>query len=374
MSRHGQPPTSTETMVKSLKGALESNLRLQSEIARRIRAVSEKKALNRRLASRVTSQMVSTWDEIDTLRTPPLSTVTSGPSKNSRKRKKDDSDDPQKYSAKKWDYDPYRKWTRRFFVDPESSTPEPNDDIVKRRKLEEDKFFLHTCPPWSKKEEKTLLLIISDKMKKANESIETIDFDQVASTLEKKMKTVDKKRPSTVQPRSGVDCRLRYADLTKSSPFTKEQSMKILEQVHLHNGAPSWPEVAASVERSTWQCLTAYMTKLSSGRPQPFTPEEDELLLKLIAAAGPQFALNTGIAADLTARFFPNRAPKQVLTRLNGSLVNPNFIRDVWSDEEERRLVLLMKVYRDTQFPITGAAVSQTYTSFNLCLVCQSIV
>lgn len=362
MSRHQNPSTNIENVVNSLGGALECNLRLQAELARRLQAIAQKKASNRRVASRVTSQIVSSWEEIDDLKTPSESTEAPVPPK---ERKKDNPAKTKKYSAKKWNYDPYRsKWTRRFFVDPEGSIPDPNDDITKRRKLEEDKFFYHTCPPWSKREEKTLLSIVADKVKESNESVEKLDFDQVATVLEKQMKTMEKNCPSTVKPRSGIDCRLKYADATKTPPFTKEQSMKVLEQVHLHNGTPSWEEIAADVDRSTWQCLTAYMTKLSSSRPQPFTPPEDELLLKIVAAAGPQYVLNTAVAADLAARFFPDRSAKQVLSRLNGSLVNPNNARDVWLDEEERRLVLCMKVYRDTQFPITGAAVCQSNTLF----------
>lgn len=352
--------TNNNATIKSIESAIECNLQLQTELARRLSMIAEKKASNRRLASRVTAQVVSTWNELDCLKTPP--DVTSVPKNTSSNRKKN-SDEPSNdskkiYVGKKWKFDPYRKWTRRFFVDPEGSIPEPNDDIVKRRKLEEGKFFFHTCPPWSKKEEQTLVSIVTNMMKKCEKSFEDLEFDQVASALEERMKTVDKNSPATAKPRSGVECRLKYADAVKKTPFTKAQSIKILEQVHLHNGAPSWPEVAAGVDRSTWECLTTYMTKLSSSRGQPFTPAEDELLLKIVAAAGPQFVLNTGIAADLAARFFPDRSPKQVLSRLNGSLVNPNFAREVWSDEEERRLVLLMKVYRDTQFPITGAVVS----------------
>ena len=363
MSRQQREKSANNIATKSIESAIECNLRLQTELARRLSVIAEKKAANRRLASRVTSQVVSTWNELDCLKTPPDSTFVK--KKTGKKRRKapeepssDSAETKKKYAGKKWKFDPYRKWTRRFFVDPEGSIPEPNDDVIKRRKLEEGKFFIHTCPPWSKKEEQTLVSIVTNMMKECKKSFEDLEFDQVATVLEERMKTVDKNRPTTVKPRSGVECRLKYADAIKKNPFTKAQSIKILEQVHLHNGAPSWPEVAAGVDRSAWECLTTYMTKLSSSRCQPFTPAEDELLLKIVAAAGPQFVLNTGVAADLAARFFPDRSPKQVLSRLNGSLVNPNFAREVWSDEEERRLVLLMKVYRDTQFPITGAVVS----------------
>jgi len=365
--------TSIEATVKSLESALESNLRLQAEIARRIQTIAHKKASNRRLASKITSQIVSTWDEVDTLRTPPVPEKL----KVRSKRKKDKTDEAaseteQKEVPKKWNYDPYRRWTRRYFVDPEGSIPAPNEDIVKRRKLEEDKFFYHTCPPWSKKEVQNLLVMVSNEIKQNDGGVDTLDFDKVALKLEERMKAVDRSRPPTVKPRSGADCRLKYADTRKQTPLTKEQSMKVLEKVHLHQGSPPWSEIAADVDRSAWQCLTAYMTKLSSSRSLPFTPPEDELLLKTVAAMGPQAVWNTGAAAELAVRFFPNRSPKQVLGRLNASLVNPNNAREIWSDEEERRLVLCMKVYRDTQFPITRAAVSYVILAINLLRVLTS--
>ena len=356
-----------EDTVKSLKGALESNLRLQGELARRIHEIAKRKASNRRLASRVTAQIVSTWDEIDTLQTPPEPIEP----KVRAKRKKKNADEEtsnnerKKYPAK-WNYDPYRKWTRRFFVDPDGSTPAPNEDTVKRRKLEGGKFFYHTSPPWSKKEVQTLLSIVSD-MAAETKGADNLDFHQVALVLEERMKIADKTRSLTVKPRSGEDCCLKYADMRKQPPFTKEESMAIIEQVHVHHGSPPWPEVARSIHRTAWQCLLAYRTKLTSSRSLPFTPSEDELLLKTVAAMGPQWVLNLGSAADLAARFFPERSPKQVLARMNASLVNPNNAREVWSDEEERRLVLCMKVYRDTQFPLMRAVVSIVLLLYLLC-------
>jgi hypothetical protein len=146
----------------------------------------------------------------------------------------------------------------------------------------------------------------------------------------------------------------------ENPPFTKDESMKILEQVHLHNGKPPWHDVAILLNRTAWQCLLAYQTELTNSRSSPWTREEDEVLLKYVAAMGPQWVLTLGSAADLCAHVLPNRSPKQILARANTTLVNPNFTHGIWSDEEERKLVLCMKVYRDTSNPITRAAVSAT--------------
>jgi hypothetical protein len=187
----------------------------------------------------------------------------------------------------------------------------------------------------------------------------SLDFAQVAHTLEERTKKVDKAKCPTARPRSADDCRLKYTETRrKDPPFAKEESLRILEQVHLHNGKPQWQDVATSLNHTPWQCLLAYQTKLTNSRSSPWTRSEDEVLLKYVAAMGPQWVLTLGSAADLCAQVLPNRSPKQVLARANTTLVNPNFIHDVWSDEEERELVLCMKVYRDTPNPIMRAAVS----------------
>jgi hypothetical protein len=358
--------TATATTVQSLEVALQSNLQLQAEVARRLQNLARRKAENRRLASRIQAQMVDTWDEIDVLRTPP-------PPLEPKVRAKPRTQNNQvvgmtgvmkKYTAK-WNHDPFRKWTRRFFVDPDGSVPAPNEDMIKRRRLEEGKFFYHTCPPWSNKEIETLLAITTEILakKKDNDNADSscLDFAQVARTLEERTKSVDRLKCPTTRPRSADDCRLKYAEMRRENPpFTKDELMKILEQVHLHNGNPPWQDVATLLNRTAtaWQCLLAYQTKLTSSRSSPWTREEDEVLLKYVAAMGPQWVLTLGSAADLSAHVLPNRTPKQILARANTTLVNPNLTHGIWSDEEERKLVLCMKVYRDTPNPIMRAAVS----------------
>ena len=364
-----QQQVTTEATIESLEAALQSNLRLQAELSRQLQRISEKKAENRRLASRLTKQILATWDEIDVLRTPPPPCAPRA-TKNSKKistaeSSKDSSIDSSAVkNPAKWKYDPYRKWTRRFFVDPSGSVPEPNQDSVKRRRLENDKLFYHTCPPWTSKEVETLLSVVGDLQatKEADGGgVDNLDFDEVARALEERSKG---KLP-TADPRTGQDCRLKYLDTRKQRPFTKEESLRILEQVHLHNGSPPWQNVAADIDRTAWQCLLAYESKLSRTRTSPWIASEDEMLLKYVAAMGPQWVLTMGSASDLTARLFPDRSPKQVMARANSSLVNPNLARDVWSDDEERKLVLGMKVYRDTPNPVYRAAVRALHANLS---------
>lgn len=357
-------PLTVETTAMSLETALHSNLQLQAEVARRLQSLAKRKAENRRLASRIQAQIVGTWDEIDVLRTLPAPIEPKVIAKKMKANEVGVNRNEKKYTAK-WNYDPFRsKWSRRFFVDPDGSCPAPNEDTIKRRRLEEGKFFYHACPPWSNKEVGALLSITTEMLAKNkdndNDQVDSrLDFAKVARTLEERTKSVDKAKCPTARPRSADDCRLKYAETRRENPpFTKEESMRILEQVHLHDGKPPWQDVASSLNRTAWQCLLSYERKLTSSRSSPWTRQEDEVLLKYVAAMGPQWVLTLGSAADLSAQVLPNRSPKQVLARANTTLVNPNFIHDVWSDEEERKLVLCMKVYRDTPNPIMRAAVS----------------
>jgi len=43
------------------------------------------------------------------------------------------------------------------------------------------------------------------------------------------------------------------------------------------------------------------------------------------------------------------------LFRLNGTLLNPNYRNEIWSQDEEKKLVLCMKAYRDNVSPIVKA-------------------
>jgi hypothetical protein len=102
-----------------------------------------------------------------------------------------------------------------------------------------------------------------------------------------------------------------------------------------------------------YQCMVHYKTKL---RPQPdgsFTPEEDELLLRYIAAMGPQFVWGYPQIIDLASRLFPHKTSRRIYERTHFSQWHPLSKDTIWTKEEEQKLVLAMKIYSET----TGSAV-----------------
>uniref|UniRef100_A0A7S1BFD0 Myb-like domain-containing protein n=1 Tax=Corethron hystrix TaxID=216773 RepID=A0A7S1BFD0_9STRA len=231
-----------------------------------------------------------------------------------------------------------------------------------------------------------------------------IDFDEVAKSLyqnlnERKYGTNMRKFPISFQ-RSAAACSAKYASsaarhcvargemkaamkrrrtraLLPLTSITKEESLRILSAVSCDpHRRPRWIDVArATKSRLTpWQCFVHYRTHFS-GAPtgssgaapssssssissSAWTPSEDELLLKYVAYfGGPRMAINRATGQVLARRAFPHRSGQGIFKRAQIGGINPNYDGpagvDVvgkgraWTEEEERRLVLCMKVYKD---------------------------
>jgi hypothetical protein len=323
-SERSRPVENTET---TLEEALKSNLALQAAVTAELEQLAGKKADNRRKAAHLLQELSRTWEQSDRASAPPVP-------KNS-----------------------YRQWKRHFFSGKDGSTPGPNPDVVRRRTLESQTFLHHLQPPWSAKDDKVLGAVVKEIQATASSTAE-IDFDRVSQLLNERL---DRPADSILKPRTALECRTRYTQMHhKVLPFSKEESRTIFEKVHLHDGHPDWEALAASLpnERTAWECLVAYQTKLcpTVQQQQAWTTAEDQLLLQYVAAAGPQFVIDGDAMVHLAARLLPGRSRKQILARVNQSILNPNLHRDAWSDEEERRLTICMKVYSNTPNDLYRAA------------------
>ena len=337
----------------------------------------------------------------------------------------------QKWSLhlrKKFKFDPYRKWTSEFFIDPTGSRPKENEDSIRRRKLMlkrkhqkipldsiqqqqgedeliHDTFFYHTSQPFTPKERSLLdkwLFQDGDrnnhKWAKSKDSEPSVFYDEIAQKLRREHhensteRKKDKVLFKTCLPRSEEDIRLYHKHrLASQYEFTKEESLAILEFVEeaLAQGAsegesasptnneesvtkriqnpnierPDWQKICDRVlevhrQNNTtankippitpYQCMVHYKRKL---RPQPdgsFTPEEDELLLRYIAAMGPQFVWGYPQITDLASRLFPHKTSRRIYERTHFSQWHPLSKDTIWTKEEEMKLVLAMKIYSDS--------------------------
>lgn len=286
--------------VQDLERTLEANRALQEQIRKELEVLARRKARNRERSAELKGLLCATASRLE----PP--TATKGSKSN---------------------------WNRFFCTDASPRYPEPNADTVKRRELEKKGFFHHLQPPWSKSESTALTELGAG----------TDDFDKVSRSLHQHASSGEPLQ----QPRTAEECRVQYKLLTERvPPFTKKESVQISEQVHLSE-RPDWQKIGSSLNRSAWDCFVAYQTKLKPVQSTSWTLSEDRLLLKYIAAAGPQFVVDVDSVRQLSARLF-HKPKNQVLLRANHSLVNPNLRHDAWSEDEQRRLIVGMKVYRDS--------------------------
>ena len=275
-----------------------------------------------------------------------------------------------------WQYNPDRRWHRRFFVDPAASIPKPNDDTLKRRQMEKGIPFSHLVSPWSRTESQKLrdyveqvrastikASISSDISEKEDAKQNNKTLSSAATSSEKKIhikntmkvpdSMIDFKKVSALSGvRTPQECKYKYfydaSPSINKTPFTRTESIKIMEIVQTSDENPSWDFVAKSLgsSRTPFQCFQHFMTKLDTSQVQiPWTQQEDDLLLRYIAACGPQFVLSLRTAGSLGARLLPGRPAGQILNRAHHTLANPKFIYDKWSDDEERILALSIRAY-----------------------------
>ena len=298
------------------------------------------------------------------------------------------------YHLKLYEYSTSRKWNRGFFVDPSGSIPKPNPDTLRRRQLEtcsaQSNFFFHKSPPWSTKQTKALQQIVRQKLANTEtasgnpgqrkgqtevtgdnndhnrpDSVPTF-WDDIASQLEDKVPTNQK--ATMIVPRSADECRIHYQQHQNTHKFTKRESMKILEHVHLASpNPPDWQVVAASLnggssgdiqngrKPTAWQCLVQYHAHLRPSKVSTWSLQQDSTLFAYLAAMGPQFVWDMESANHVAGRLFATTTTgqgvglpknnKHLLVRANQSLLNPQLQSEFWSTDDERRLVLCMKIY-----------------------------
>jgi len=292
-----------------------------------------------------------------------------------------------------WGYNDSRKWTLHFFIDPQNNIPEPNFDTQFRHNFLEG-ICDETTPifslkgnldvyNWSNEELQSLTQAVEEVRRQQEDAEESstnvtsavvmdsqIDFDKVAQIFNSraKPKTVKRgtKRRSVTIPRIATECRNKYlyfaSPKINNGPWTKQESRTLLEVIdslkEVDHDNPPWDIAALTLQtsRTPWQVFTHFQHLSNFSKRVLFTVKSDELLLKYVASLGPRFVLNVDNTADICRVILPNSSPAQIAARCMRTLLNPNFFHEPWSEEEERKLVVLIKVYRDSANPITKAA------------------
>jgi hypothetical protein len=370
----------------ALEKAIQANLDIQAELIAKLRHIAQVKQNNRLQCTKIKSALERHLDSrID---------EELGNKNNADETTAQTEGNVKSYMNKQWNDNDNLKWKRRYFVDPERSKPEPNDDEIRRRTWEGDLAsgdYVNRLVPWSKIEINALIECAEEVRKEQQQEEENdlpvkdadIDFHKVAARVEAKL-SKKKFTPSQMArhtyslpdgttknkhiPRSWVDYRIKFLCSASPSinkrPFTKAESLKIIELLHSYDGDPPWHLVARTLgtSRTPFQCFQHAQIKLTNtlketGNTAMLTKDEDELLFKFIAASGPQFVLNT-YSTVMVQKMFPHANHNRIMLRAHMSLMNPQFANENWSEREERMLALGMKVYDGCEMATGKAGVS----------------
>jgi hypothetical protein len=364
----------------AIERALEANVNFQQKLRQNLHQLAEQKRQNRIKCLQLQVALARHWEHQDEEGAQCQLTPKQQEEQSKRKLERKKLKFPDR-----WSYNDERKWNRRFFSDPSKSVPEENDDTVQRRLWEGTIGTQDYCRllPWTKKE-MDLLLSCTEEVKEGESIVRDVDIDFGKVTRLIAAKTCEstvrkRKRPSsnaaaqTYEMRSVSDYRNKYiyhlSPSIDQGPFLKKEKLKILDQLE-DNPYPNWNEIAKTLNtefdtnRTPYQCYCHAHTTLinnftsSTSNDSPWTQWEDEYLLKFLAVSGPKTVLNQHLANKLAERFFPHMSTKQILSRGSTTLLNPNYVNERWNEEEERMLVLAMKVFCDADSPINRAAVS----------------
>lgn len=382
--------------------AMEANRHLQNQLLFQIKRIRKLKRDNRRQATYLSQSIVRYFYHHERKIGTPIHSNTVSDGKRWKPKRK-----------KTWTFHIDRSWSRRFFVDPDSSTPELNPDVSCRREYEGgiSCMDIRGWQAWSKIELDLLQECaeivreaqqdISSKVKDAsvntmNDQISStclndisdldIDFKKVAELMNEKLLTLKKDTKKKIKhfsretdnheltssvynPRTPIDCRNKFlcvaSPFINHKPFTKAESLKIIGLMHKFGGNPSWNDVACALQtnRTPFQCfrfgqqclkttpfIKQSMTK--SSNPSVWTQHDDELLLKYTAALGPQHITESCHSNLIHSKFFPHISPHEINLRIRSSLVNPNYRFAMWTENEERLLALSMKVFREDESPL----------------------
>ena len=378
-SVHGPIPS-------AISAAIESNIALQAELQRRLIQIKCKKVQNRRDASSVIASMTRKLSDDHPLGKHPSSetnNITAAPLSKKFKRGQESIarspcslgegvlriatidvhgndvsnivPDYATNSRPNGNYNPSRKWMRRFFIDKDGFTPA----VIWRVTLGEyEKDTTHSAVVTFERNIDSHHS--SEKVQTAwknikRENWKNKSFEEVAIKM---CKTV----PSSAE--CLVPCFTFVGPKIAKTKCTKQECLHIMAMVGALGGdkhqSVDWYELAmkhyAKFNRQTpWRCFSHFRSFLqtpATTRCPPWSPDEDELLLKYLAVQGPQYLLQGDSAVQTCRYLFPHRSTVQLILRAQSTLVNPNYIHDAWDPDEKRKLALLMRAYSNEQNPI----------------------
>jgi len=359
-------PASSGPIPSAISAALGSNISLQAELKRRLLKIRNAQAQNRRDAARVAASISRCWNDHDGAES--KSEDRNGTSRNhyskSNTTKRSIGGTVEvvpKFAAgeaKRW-CNPNRNGTRAFYTDPNGSTPETLwRDMRCKDKIEAQTAQVIMC-------EKNKAPIPCQHPQKAWDQAKRKNWP-TASCDEVTVKIIDTDLPT--QSSKCHTSSFTFADSRISkAKFTKQECLFIMSMIRkMGDGSQDnidWYELAKELytkfkRHTPWLCFSHYRSSLQNpaSRCSPWSPDEDELLLKYLAVQGAQYLHQGETLVQICRNLFPVRNTKQLTLRAQNTLLNPNLVHDAWSADEKRKLALLMRVYSNEQKPLNFAA------------------
>ena len=322
----GETNKNQQLPLEALQKALVDNRSLQSHILLEIKAIGQKKTKNRKRAAQLSLIHASS--------------PSSPPTKDWRTAVSE-----QIASC---------SWQDTYLVNESKTTydlPKPNEDEMRRKDAEAKSFFASRNPVWTLPEIRKLKAFIKEKEGK-NEMEPEQDEEEISSYEKLALKMSSKKIKRTVE-----ECRFQVRQLQKQQrPWTDDEVKQLRQLInerrkHDPNALIDWRDCANKIgsDRTAWEAFLTYQGKIAKPKWATWNPEEDEFLLKFVAAMGPQFVLNGANVSFLVSQYLPNKTKNQLFARLNHLLLNPKLVNEAWAEGDERKLALCMKVYSEAE-------------------------
>lgn len=365
----------------AISSALDTNIALQAEIKRRLLEVRRLRVQNRQHAAQVTKSLSFCWSAEPYHQLIEQSADADG---NGTLINEGMTAQNKSNPNPLLDFNPTKRWTRRFFIDDSGLTPnlilgedaseQPPDSMNDKDECTDD---LQLQSAWTKAGISNLQRMVTETLQKShrtnNDNASPAEDGNITFSVQWDNKSFFEEVASSMPSRTAEDCHAAYFTFADpdivTTKFSKQESLFILSMARElgedDGGRVDWYELTSRLNakfytkpqrRTPWQCFKHFRSNLKKDTNPPWTVEEDELLLKYIAAHGPQFAFGGEALTQASQNLFPLREPKLVYQRAHNTLVNPNNIQDRWDEDEEKKLALLMRSYCDEPNPIRVAA------------------
>lgn len=346
--------SNSPSMKELLSAAVASNLALQAELQRRLACTKAAQVRNRRDSARVAASLSRRGYEDDgrdaATEKDGCSQKAAGVTPGCATRR----------ASKRKSRNPNRRETRGFFIDRDGSTPALSwSEIASKNGKERNPLTASTS---------TARVIFERKKSRTSRKQPQKTWEQskmenwpTSSCVEVTLR-IENSAPMPADEGHEVHFTFATSNISKAK-FTKQESLSLVSATSNSGGDVDWHDVAtkhfAKFKRQTpWLCFSRCRSSVHNpaARCPPWSPDEDELLLKYIAAQGPQYLHQGEALTQICRNLYPRRNTKQLAVRAQATLVNPNYAQHAWSTEERRKLALLMRAYGRESTPIQCAA------------------